>query len=501
LQDSCFRELDLGFCTLVGILPAAVFWLTTPWGIGAAVDSVRYFQMAEIFLNADTLDRLGTHFPPLYPYLISLFTPYTDDISTAARILQCVLLALNGILAAVLVGVLTDRDRLAIFFTVLALTLRSEVFFLWHYAMSESLFSALLLAHYLCLMKWQRTYQVAWIFISGLLLGMMIFTRYAGIIFAVISVLVVVVQCRNLKITTAFKHFGTILFGVGSVIFSWYLVAQAAGVQRAPRAVGLYPVSTDNLELGLDTLWRWLDQGYGAIAGSLVAAIVVFSTWRFFKLRTSSSQFWIGLFITTIVAYILFVITALLLFDANIKLEGRIFYPSLLLFLISTTVILSTEIANVSRSQKFAFLIPLIFIAAASAPATYIRALTRIHQGEGFANALYMSMEIWNRSERYNNDLIVTNGPELVYLHMGRKATLLPAKYNKVTLAENPDLDRQLDELKREVLNGDATIIYFAAMRWRDDLPSAQRIADLMQIIPDYLHKKAMIYHVPDAGG
>ncbi|MEJ2177946.1 MAG: hypothetical protein P8Y12_08365, partial [Gammaproteobacteria bacterium] len=128
------------------------------------------------------------------------------------------------------------------------------------------------------------------------------------------------------------------------------------------------------------------------------------------------------------------------------------------------------------------------------------RALTRIHQGEGFANALYMSMEVWGYSERYNNDLIVTNGPELVYLHMGRKAESLPAKYNKVNLAENPDLDRQLDELRSDVLKGDATIIYFAAIHWRDDLPSAQRIMDLMQINPDYLHRKVMIFHVPDAG-
>ncbi|MEJ2178001.1 MAG: glycosyltransferase family 39 protein, partial [Gammaproteobacteria bacterium] len=252
MQDSSFRELDLGFCALIGVLPAIVFWLTTPWGIGAAVDSVSYFQMAEIFLNADTLVGLGTHFPPLYPYLISLFTAFTDDISTAARILQCVLLALNGILAAVLVSVLTDRDRSAIFFIVLALTLRSEVFFLWHYAMSESLFTAILLAHYLCLVKWHRTQQAGWVFIAGLLLGMIMLTRYAGLIFSVISVFVVAVQCRNLKTTKAFRQLGAIILGVGSVTLSWYLIAQAAGLQRAPRAIGLYPIGSDNLELGLD---------------------------------------------------------------------------------------------------------------------------------------------------------------------------------------------------------------------------------------------------------
>ncbi len=166
--------------------------------------------MAEIFLDSDTLEELGTHFPPLYPYLISLIAQFTDDVPSAARILQCILVAVNGILAALLVGALTNGDRLAIFFIVLALTVRSEAFFLWHYAMSESLFTALLLAHYICLLKWYEAYGVKWVLAAGVLLGMMIITRYAGLIFAVISVFAIIVLCRNLKLQKAIKDTGTI---------------------------------------------------------------------------------------------------------------------------------------------------------------------------------------------------------------------------------------------------------------------------------------------------
>ena len=473
--------------------------MTTPWGIGVAVDSVSYFQMANVFAGDSLLQELDSHFPPLYPLALSLISLFTENILTAARVFQGLLIAINGVLAALIVGALTTNRLAAIFFVVLALTLRSEVFFLWHYALSETLFSVFLLGHYLCLIYWQRNRDVRWLLGAGILLGLLMMTRYAGFPFAAITIACIVLFCIHTERNRVARHVVSLITGLLVVIVSWIALALATAIRHKPRSLGFYPPSSENLRDGAYTLIRWVDQGYGSLLAVIVALTVVYATWNFIKSSNLEKNFWVGLFTASIAGYIVFIALSLLFFDGNIKLEERIFYPALLLFLILTVVVLEDQFSREPRTLKFAYLLTLLFVTAGSAPASYSRALVRIHQGEGFTNAIYKNMDVWKRVPRYQNDQIVSNGPELVYLHGGREASLLPMIYDKVNLKPNTNFDQQLLELKTDVSNGSTTVIYFAAMQWREELPSAQHIMDLMQIEPDYLRKKVMIFHVPDA--
>ncbi len=492
-------QVDTLFNTSIGLLPAIVFWLTTSWGIGAAVDSVAYYDMAEIFLNGRELAELGTHFPPLYPFLISLIAHVTDDIAGAARILQFFLIAANASLAAMLVHQLTNGNRAASFLVVIAMTLRHEFFFLWHYALSESLFTALLLLHYLLLVRWQRKGQTTILLVSGMLLGLMVITRYAGLPFIGFSVIAVAVFCRHLAILRILNRIGVLVVGVSVFPLVWILLAASSGLESVPRKIGFYPIDAKNLQDGITALGHWLSQGFGFPAGAIVFVILIYASWWFIRNNDGTRLAWLWVFLLSIVGYITFIVISTAFFDAAIKLQLRIFYPALTIFLLAATILLGTDSDKSNRMTCLVFPLALVFIAAGSSPAMYVQALTRIHQGEGFANALYSSMDIWNFKDRYKQDRIVSNGPELIRLHMNRKAVKLPKIYDMVTLEAHTDHDAELTKLRQEVLRGNVTVIYFAAMQWREGLPTAQSIVDLMQIPPDYQSEKVIVFHVPDS--
>ncbi len=499
MRHPYFRQVDALFNTSIGLLPAIVFWLTTSWGIGAAVDSVRYYDMAQIFLNGRELTELGTHFPPLYPFVISLLTHVTDDIPGAARILQFFLIAANASLAALLVHQLTNGNRMASFLVVIAMTLRHEFFFLWHYALSESLFTGLLLLHYLCLIQWQRKGRTKLLFVSGMLLGLMVITRYAGLPFIGFSVIAVALFCRHLPISRILYRIGVLVGGASVFPLAWILLATSSGLASEPRKIGFYPIDSTNLQDGITAVGYWLNQGLGFPAGVIVAVILIYASWWFIRNNDSTSRAWLWVFLLSIVGYMIFVVISTVFFDAAIKLQLRIFYPALTIFLLAAAVMLGTGSDKNNRVTRLVFPLALVFIAAGSSPAMYVRALTRIHQGEGFANALYRNMDIWNYKDRYIQDRIVSNGPELISLHMNRKAVTLPQIYDMVTLQANTDHDAQLSKLRQEVLQGNVTVVYFAAMQWREELPTAQSIVDLMQIQPDYQTEKVVVFHVPDS--
>ena len=500
MQSPFEKQTDLLFIFLLGLLPAAIFWLTTPWGIGAAVDSVRYYKMAEIFTDNQDLTLLGTHLPPLYPYLISIIAHITDDLPAAARVVQFLVIAINTSLAVVLVKQLSNGSRFAGLVIAVSLTLNSQVFFLWHYALSEALFSAFLLLHLLCFITYQRKSTSASLFIAGLLLGAMLLTRYAALPFIPASILYTILLCCHLRRTQILKNIVVMLTGTCLFPLLWTLVAISSGIRSEPRSFNYNPIHPEKLQEGISSLSDWFSQGLGNITGFFVFAMLLYSTFKLFRTQQTTTRFWLISYFLTIAGYVFFIYISLLFFDAHIELEGRIFYPALLLFLIAVTIILVRVFEHSKGPMKALTLLTLFVIVAGSSPSMYARALTRIHQGEGFGNALYTSMEVWKHTDRYKEEKIVSNGTELVRLHMQKNSSELPRRYDPITLKSNPKFDQQLLDLRKAVVNGELTLIYFAAMQWREELPSAQQIMDLMQIKPDYLHEKVMIFHVPDTG-
>ena len=451
--------------------------------------------MANVIQNESPISTLGTHFPPLYPILISFFGKFSDSLTDAARVLQFFLVYLNAALAGTLVYKLSGGCRIAGLLIILAIALRWDLFFLWHFAWSESLFMALLLGHYLLLVDWHIHYQKKILVIAGVLLGLACLTRYAGFPFAMISaayVLIILIANRSDQI---FQRTCLFLAGITVPLVIWSIYVIDFGANSNTRTFGYKGLAIDKFYDSIQILGFWFSHGHGLIIGTIVAVLMVYVSYSFFRDSHKNSRTWVTLFIISAAGYFAFIAFSLLFIDAHIELRSRIFFPPLVLFMLVIGSTIGYELKYGVSLKKFAGLLVLLFFASGSMLPMYAKAMSRITHGEGFANAQFKSMKIWQRKEKYLHNEIVSNGPELIKIHMEKSASLVPRIYNAVTGETIPDFDEQMLDLKKSILSGETTLIYFKALMWREYLPTALDVTDLMKSEPEFLDESTMVYH------
>ncbi|MGI9318434.1 MAG: hypothetical protein ACR2QW_13980 [bacterium] len=486
---------DLLSIWLFATIPAILFWLTTPWGIGLSIDSVRYLEMAKILKESQSFSELGSHFPPLYPFLIQIFSFFSDSLIDAARLLQFFLVYLNAALAATIVYKLSGGSRIAALLIVVAITLRWDLFFLWHFAWSEALFSALLLGHYLVLLEWQKNDRIATLSIAGLVAGLACLTRYAGLPFIGMSLLAVPMIAVTIHSTQVVHRVIAFLVGAMLPLAAWALILLSSGNSAATREIGYKGIQLSKFHEGIQVIGFWFSHGHGLILGLAITGLLFVGGLRLLRQSENTTRHWVIFFTLSITAYIGFIVLSLLLVDAHIELQSRILFPSLILLSLVIGTIFGQELKFGTTVTKTVALCALLFFAAGSVLPMYEKALSRIRYGEGFANANLKNMPVWKQQEKYRRKNIVSNGPELVKIHMQADAELIPRIYNAVTGEPTTDFDNQMLELKRNVLSGETTLIYFSSLMWREYLPSARDVVQLMQVEPDYLDKNAMVFH------
>ena len=490
---------DRLFIWLCAFVPATVFWLTTPWGIGISTDSVRYLEMARTIQEAQPLSNLGTHFPPFYPYLISVFGAFSDTLVDAARLLQFLLVYLCAAMAGMIVYKLSGGSRIAGLLIILALTLRWDMFFLMHFAWSESLFLTLLLGHYLLMLRWHTHDRTAYLAIAGLLLGLACLTRYAAIPFVVVSVLAVLAILMMRKSGQIFRRLGVFLAGTLIPPLAFGIIMFNLGVSSATREPGFKGLPVDKLQDATQVIGYWFGHGHGLIAGSLLAGFIVLAGILYFKNADRVGRIWVLTFALSIAGYIGFVVFVLLYVDAHVELHTRILLPAFILFMLVLGSVTGYAVVHGRMLKKTAGLCVLLFFATGSMLPMHSKAISRITHGEGFSNAHLKNLDIWKLKDAYKDKRIVTNGPELIKIHMQRDAAMVPLKYNAVTGESTPDYDRQMQQLKQRVLSGETAVFYFKVVEWREYLPRARDMRKLLQRNPVFSDEDSIVFSIENA--
>lgn len=494
-QSRVLHTSDLWFIWLCAAVPAIVFWLTTPWGIGLSVDSVQYLEMAETLRDESPLYNLGTHFPPLYPFLINLIGGFSDTLTEAARVLQFFVLYLIAGLAGTLVYKLSGGSRIAGLLIILAITFRWDLFFLWHFAWSEPVFVALLLGHYLLILKWINSKKAMDLVFAGLILGLTCLTRYAGAPFAGVSIIFVLIISLSRNSDDVVRKVGQFLAGFFLPLISWGGIALVFGAAGASRKFGFKGLPSDKLLEGMQVIGFWFGHGHGPAVGAFIAGFISFSCFNYFRYADKNARIVTAMFLLSVVGYIGFIIFSLIFIDAHIELHSRILFPSLILLMLVIGITIGNQVMHGKVLTQIGGILVLLFFATGSLLPMYAKAMSRITYGEGFANAHLKNLDVWKNKERYLQNKIVSNSPELIKIHMEAKASLAPRKYNAVTGEATHDFDEQMQHLKLSVLNGETTFIYFSVLAWRDYLPSERDILNLMQRQPEFSDDNVIVFH------
>jgi hypothetical protein len=458
-----------------------IYFTSIKNNLGVSVDSSYYIEGARnLKSKLEFINNNGTlinHWPPFYPILLALFSSLVGgDILNCGPLFNAIACAL---LFAIFNLILIKRN--AKVFTIILLNL----FLLFSYPLQ--IFS----------MYWSEVpfivilYFIFYLFIGfeipnnryidsiilGLLCGVLVLTRYAGLPFVLALGLYFLFFAKSsLKSRILNTLFFSITFGL--LLSIWIFYTRSFGHSTTGRNLFMHIISLSELKPLVLTIGKWFSPfNYIWSAGMiLVLAIIVFlfrSDIQHFVKSYVLSLFKDDYYILTlsfIIFYIAFLIISISFFDAATPLDNRILSPiyPFVLFLIQPVVDQLSKVKKVFFRSTIYFIIIILL-------AGYIKQGTSYWQnfrenGLLFTNRAWKNSELLKNMSHYGNFKIYTNATELVPFYFPNNhldVFALPFKYSPNNNQINHAYFAQIAQLKENVLEKKAVIIFFNSIQRR----------------------------------
>ena len=284
--------LLLGLIAVSAWVGFKFFRATEPYGIGVRSDSVAYFMSAHNFAHGIGMGRMTgdgnfkpmTHWPPLYPLVLSLFEFGGVPALTGARWLGVLLMAA----VVFLTGLCLARMTHSLWFALAGALILAISPALWEtslYAMTEPLYLVLCLLAYLLLDQYLEKGRWPWLVACGLALGGCFLTRYVGFTLAGAFAIILLFQRRwtlmeRLKRSLALGAISLAPIGL------WMVRNWLQGGTATNRSLQYFPISPNDYQLAWQTWSAWFEPnqaifqvGLGKIA-VIVLILLLFMGFR-----------------------------------------------------------------------------------------------------------------------------------------------------------------------------------------------------------------------------
>ncbi len=462
----------------------AVIWFNSPWGIGVGYDSIFYLSAADNLFSGFGLSRMDgfgnsiplTHFPPLYPLLISLLSfisGFATDLS--ARILAAVLF---GLLVG-LNGWLVYRYTRSILASVLGagLILVSPVMLdVSFMAMSELLYLVLMLSFLHLLNQYLLNGRWIELFGSAVFAASAYLTRYVGITAVAAGGLALVIfrPRRVGKIVKDVLLFGTVSL-VPMLIFyirNWSLTGSMTN-----RIIGFHPPTQNQIRQGLGTISTWLlpDRINSYLRMVVLAifliAIAALILWNYFNGKSKPSEQnedsgalqFTALLAMYAVIYILMVIASLTFFDASTRLNDRILSPLYVLgILIGLITVWNSTILESSKLFRAGVLVLMVVFLGLNLLRGVDTANTMRMEGRGFSGREWRSSEtIAEMGNLSPGTVIFSNEAFAIHYLTGISANWIPENFDPVKGMMDEKYDQRIDAMRGQILQQDGALVIF----------------------------------------
>jgi 4-amino-4-deoxy-L-arabinose transferase-like glycosyltransferase len=444
----------------------AATWLvvaTRDWGLGVSPDSATYLVTSEHISKGfglvpqDDPERLASpHYPPLYPIVLAGLRWISHDVREAARWLHVLLLAVN----VALVALLTSRavGRVAGVVAAAFLAVNGAVLEQHAWLLSESLALTFMLAAMILLVDalrdgsppGRRRKLVVW---AALATAGACVTRYASISLlaaGVFAILLAPTARWRLRLIDAAAFAVLAAAPLALWVVRNHLVAHTT-VNREIAWLGLRPHLVDQFR---ETLVRWAplpDRLAVTLVALALAAAGVIVAWRR-ALRATPSPPARSPVANRVVLLFAFcygglVAATVLFLDRSTPLDARILLP----LQVAIAILVVTWVAKLSARLRHGPAIAIgaaLFLIATAAHQSIVLGRDLARTGHGF------SARWWTESAtlKYAGTLpastvLYSNAPEVLYIHFGRDAKLLPRPYDA--------------NLAQRLRGEDATVVWF----------------------------------------
>ncbi len=488
---------------LLSIAGVKIFLLSTSqFGVGIADDSIEYLIAARSLTKGLGYNRINgygmpvpiTHWPPLYPLLLSLFGLSNSDPQIGARWLGAFLFGVNIFLAGILLFRLTRSYWFAVTGSLIMM-LAPVIVETSLYAMSEPLYITFTLVSFIILDQFRKSAQGKWLILLGITLALALLTRYVGlalILTCVFGILWMTSRSWRERIKSAL-----ILAAVALLPNVLWLIHNYLAAGTLTNRALIYqpiPASSFNAMMHALSLWRisgkrlFLPELY-RLSLSFIFIIGLFIQSKLQIQRETSPVRSPGISLVIIfhaITYIIFILASRVFFDSSIPInEARIlspFYLSLMLLVLLFLDFIGKQLANRNLWIRSVLVVGCVFFIVAFVE--YYSNVTgsllaqNYNSGLGFTSKTYGYLKMpAHIGELPQNYIIYTNNIEKLYYFGGQRGSNAFYEVN----------NESVESIKKDIADhGGVIIAYF------DNSPGA--INQILSALPE----TKFYYHADD---
>ena len=439
--------------TVLTYFPSFIAFLLialSPQLIGTSPDSIVYVNVARSLLNGEGLSHYNwitsqisplTHYPPVYPILLSTFSLNVFDPLISAKWFHALIYALN----VFLIIKILQKYCANYWFPIIGgfMIGISEFLFQVHImAWSEPFFLTCMLGSFL-LIDYMQVKQSNWVLINlGSVVGAAIMTRYAGLAFAAAFGVWILFWYPNefkRRINALFLYCLPILI----ILAVWFGRNYSLNESVANRTISIHLISWEHFQSAMFTFSNMLLPGIRAtnVAGLLL--LLIWAVAIVYVVKTAEPiPYILKISGVTAVFYITFLITSISLIDAYTPLNNRILSPLLLIIFLWLFAAADT-ISPKLQTIPFVRLLPLsvFLIYAVLLLVGNGRSTANYYQyGKGFTSTGWQASQLIEQIEGLQSTAtIYSNGPDVIYLLTGRLTNRIPNHTFPTTQLKNED--------------------------------------------------------------
>jgi 4-amino-4-deoxy-L-arabinose transferase-like glycosyltransferase len=415
--------------------------------------------------------KTTSHWPPLYPILLSLASSVFGELIHGARTLHFFLFGLNTFLFYCLVSDNFKSNDVWALGAALLFCTTPQIFSLHYMAWSESPFLTFTLLHLLFFRAWNVSGSTHTLVLSALAISLALLTRYAGAAFIGAASCIVLSRpgSYSVKISRTFS-FGAV--AVSPLLI--YLLTRSLfdDSSSPPRRFVIHLIEPERVMKTVDVVFNWFNPLLLPTVASavMIAAGLLLILGSFLKGSGTSGDNPTRQLIFTAVFYILFLFASISFFDFYTPIDNRTLSP--IFPLIVASLVFSTRYRPQALQSLGMASTATILIWALLGAVTVLSSTSRLSRaGSGYLSEDFRAQEILQYAAKIQSPSVYSNSSETIEFYLDREAQSLPRTFDPKENQANPDSSSNYKALVAEIGGGKAILVYFNSFAWRSYFP------------------------------
>jgi hypothetical protein len=471
-----------------------MFWITD-YGPGVSPDSVTYIETARSLLAGNGFYVEGkpmTHFAPVYPLLLAMAGLFQHgDILQAGRLLGALFFGANLALFGLAVQIGTEHSWSATGCAILFFLCSAPIISTHSMAWSEAPLITFALAAFV-LLSFHVVRPSRYVLLAAsLCVGCAMATRYVGI------TLLPPVICGLFFADRPLKHKigDTFLVAtVASIPLAFWLIRNIVTVGTATdRSLAVHVFGLRHAAQLIGTMYDFVlplsIPGWTKILRLVVAAVLFLVTLALLRRKNYIENYIrrhahaVHLVLPALCTvfcftYISFLVISVSFFDAHTPLNHRILLPAFL-FIVVAGISLAWSLSSAldSRIVWYAFILFVLLSVTINGAREVAVVVDTYRNGSGYTSRQWQNSETIAAVISLPKDMeIYSNGQDAIQFLTGRAVTNIPLVAYPGTLQLNQYFEEELQVICREVIEGEAIVVYLNGITWRWYLPTRNEL-------------------------